>query len=205
MHSLPAYVQQLVQKSAQRLLVGLILAQLSGCLGAAVVGGGAVLTKQVVDGRSIKEQCQDTMLKGQLLGLLNTRLKAAENPLVQISVAVYKGHALVVGQLPDVEMKSKINEAVRTLTGLQGFYNKTEHKPPLSFAQRVTDSAMTSLLSTRILAIEPQSLKLFKLVAEDGELFVLGHLSLSLQKRIAGEAKKCPNTRRLTFIEVSDN
>lgn len=148
----------------------MVMTQLTACapilLGA--VGVGASISS---DRRPTGLQTSDKGLQIQILGELSK-----DYPNHTIEVAVWNGHVLVLGQVPNSAIAEKINQSLAKFTTIKKLYNeiKVEFSNPLNI--RTHDGLLTTRLKTSMLATQNLNSGSVKIVTSGGKVYLMGWL-----------------------------
>lgn len=148
---------------------------LTGCVAAVpaalVVGataGGAV----VYDKRDFK-----TMRNDQRSASL-AQYWISQDPELQksshITVTVYNGVGLMVGQTQTAELRDKAYELMRRVPSIKRIYNAVAIAAPSSKMQRASDSMLTGKVRTALLAERGLQSNNIKAVTEDSVVYLMG-------------------------------
>ena len=178
-------------KYIKLLFVSFILLQLFGCP-AAIIGGGAVGIDTVADRRT----------PGVILEDSNIELKAFANIQklkgdIHTNVTSYNGHILVLGQVPNEEIKSTITDQIKALANVKSVMNELTIGPVNSLSARAEDTLITSNVKARFFRENKVSPFFVKVVTENKAVYLMGILNEKEAKEAEEIAK---NTNKVTKV-----
>ncbi len=150
----------------------LVTVLLSGCMAGAVVAGGAAGTSVGSDRRSFQMMALDDRIASQARHQIsyNPDLKAKAH----IVVAVYNRVVLLAGQAPTPELRAQAVQIVQGVPKVRRIFNEIEIATPTSALTRSEDAATTANVKTRMLATTNLQSSRFKVVTEDGTVYLMG-------------------------------
>lgn len=123
---------------------------LGGCF-AAVVGGAAVGASAAHDRRSVGTYVDDKRI---YLGAYDNLNKDKELALKNdVSIVVYNGVLLLVGEVRTPELKARAEQRVSGFEGTRRVVNELEVREPEGFWSRRADNALTGRVKTALLDI----------------------------------------------------
>ncbi|MBN1684445.1 MAG: BON domain-containing protein [Gammaproteobacteria bacterium] len=159
----------------QKIFLSLLMAlMLQGCVVA--VGGaaiGAAGTAMVYDRRNVQSLMLDEKISHQIL----TQLQNEEDIKTQchVAVAVYRQIVLIAGQAPNQGLKDQISDIAKSAAPkARRIYNEMTIEGPTSALTRTSDSWITTKVKTKFLATKNLASGQFKVVTEDGTVFLMG-------------------------------
>ena len=160
--------------STQLVACGIETAVILG--GAAVVTGGLV----IADRRPFATYSKDAWIDIQ-----------AATPLSEIGSAgtahiianAFNSRVLLTGEVATDADKQKATDAVKAISGVKGVDNQLTVGPVSSLATRNNDSFITSKVKSRLVNDNPELGNAFKIVTENGVVYVLGNLTQSELER----------------------
>ena len=160
--------------STQIVACGLETAVILG--GAAVVTGGLV----IADRRPFATYSKDAWIDIQAaspLGEIGTTKDA------HIIANAFNGRVLLTGEVASDADKQKATDAVSTISGVKGVDNQLTVGPVTSLDVRNNDSFITTKVKSRLVNDNPDLGNAFKIVTENGVVYVLGILTQSELER----------------------
>ncbi|ROR94796.1 osmotically-inducible protein OsmY [Sinobacterium caligoides] len=93
------------------------------------------------------------------------------------TVTSYNGIILLVGQVPNAEMKSTAEATVKRLRKVRTVYNELTIAGPISLPARSNDSWITTKAKSKLLATEGVPSGRIKILTENGVIYMLGLLT----------------------------
>lgn len=172
----------------KQLLWGLMatLPLLHGCAG--LVVAGAATTAVVAN---------DRRTFGSVIDDQNIELKAANaiagrkdiSNASRISATSMNGMLLLVGQTPYEQYKRESEQLVTKVEGVRHVYNELRIRKPIPFNVQSNDAWITSKIKSQMLTTKGVDSTRFKVVTENGEVFLMGLVTRS-------EADKATNIAR---------
>lgn len=159
------------------LLVMLFVGLLQGC----VTGGGG--------GLGMESRSMETIQQDDQIGYIANSLIATDKTLTSQAhiVAVSYNHVvLLAGQAPTQELRQKAVELVKKVPNIKRIFNQITIGAPTSAVTRSKDAGITANIRARMLATTNLKSNYFKVVTEDGTVYILG-LSTRQQGDIAAK------------------
>ena len=121
------------------------------------------------------------------------------------SVTSWNGYVLVVGQVPEADMKDKANTVLREIRGVRRIYNELEISGNTSGLTRSSDTWITTKVKSGLLASEDIEGNRVKVVTENGVVYLMGMVSRAEAERIADSASATQGVRKVVQIfEIFD-
>ena len=158
------------------LLIITLIVSLQGCV--AFVGGaaiGATGAVAVYDRRNIKLMLDDGDISTKILQKLQANQEI--NSQCHIVVTAYRGTVLLVGQAPTEELRQKVEDVAKEVSGIERLYNQITIQGPTSNLTRASDSWVTTKVKTAFLTADNLKSGQFKVLTENGTVFLMGLLS----------------------------
>jgi osmotically-inducible protein OsmY len=91
-----------------------------------------------------------------------------------IVTVCYNGIVLLAGQVATSELKRAAGDVARQVGKARSVHNELEIGGPISYVARSNDSWLTSKVKTRLIADEATDANLFKVVTENGTVYLMG-------------------------------
>lgn len=153
-----------------------LASMLQGCTMATAAvnaAGGTV----IYDRRPIKMIIKDD----DISYAITKKLHVAKDIMQQCHIAVtsYNRVVLIVGQAPTMALKNKVLSIAQTVPGVRRFYNEITIEAPSSSLTRTSDAWITTKVKTRLLATKNLQSGQFKVLTENGTVFLMGKVSRS--------------------------
>lgn len=94
-----------------------------------------------------------------------------------ISIHSYNGVVLLVGQVPNRELRSLAGETVSKIHSVRQVHNELEVESPIPFLTRTNDSWLTTKIKTQLLASRDVEGGRIKVITENGTVHLMGLVS----------------------------
>lgn len=148
-----------------------VLLTLSGC--APLVVAGATTTGVMVnDSRTSGSFIEDEALENKtLLAVLDEF-----GTQVHVVVVSYNRKILLLGQVPNTTIESRVVEIAESQEKVEQVYNRLEIAAPSSLTTRLADTAVTGKVKARLCALQVKNFSCLdvKVVTEAGVVYLLG-------------------------------
>ncbi len=147
---------------------------LQGCVAAAVVGGAAA-TKVVTDPRTVGTQVDDATLDARVSSALSKDAQLKEEG--RVSAVSYSGRILLIGQVPNENLKGIAANLAKGAEGVTEVYNEIRIGQPISVWQQTKDSGITATIKSKLLINNQVKTTAVKTITENGEVFLMGSVT----------------------------
>jgi osmotically-inducible protein OsmY len=189
-------------KCKKILISGIVVASLlniCGCAPVIVAGGAAAAVGANVAGNNAgaKVQLTDTQIKFRAIGILKDYPELRNNS--NIEVTVYNHIVLILGQVPNANIKVDYAKKIADIPSVRLVYNQLQVTPTISFAQYGGDTWITTKVISSFLANGISSLK-FKVVTEHGVVYLLGVVTRSEGNKAANIASKVSGVKKVVQV-----
>lgn len=145
---------------------------LQGCLAGAFVAGGAATGGFVTDPRPIGTIKNDEEINYKVnKALANDAILSSETHIAAVS---YNQVVLLTGQAYDEELRAKAEVYAKAIPGVKRVFNKVTVGIPTTALQRTKDIGITSTLKMKMFMNRELKSNHFKIVTENGVVFILG-------------------------------
>lgn len=145
---------------------------LQGCLAGAFVAGGATTGGLITDPRSLATIKDDEQINFRVnRKLANDEVLASE---AHVSAVSYDKVVLLTGQAYDEELRSRAENYAKETPGVKRVFNEITLGIPTTAFRRAKDVAITSAVRTKMFANRELKSNNFKVVTENGVVFILG-------------------------------
>lgn len=178
-------------KKIKLLFISFVLLQLFGCP-AAIIGGGAIGIDTVADRRTPGVILEDSNIEFKAFAGIQ-KLQGQ----IHTNVTSYNGHVLILGQVPNEEIKSKITDQIKTLANIKSVINELTIGPVNSLSVRAEDTLITSNVKARFFKENKVSPFYVKVVTENKVVYLMGILTESEAKEAEEIAK---NTNKVAKV-----
>ncbi|ENM5826182.1 BON domain-containing protein [Vibrio metoecus] len=160
-------------KSIKRLILCVLLVNLTGCAGLFIAGAATTATI-VTDPRSTQEIWQDNNVELEVAGLAN---KEPYRKDTRISAVAYRGTVVLLGQSRSDAILDQFIAQARQVKGVKELHNQVQIKAPLSVGEISNDSWITTKVKSALLTkAELNGIKV-KVVTEDRVVYLFGYVS----------------------------
>lgn len=177
------------------LLVGYSL--LPGCA-VAIVGGVTAGTVAVNNQRTLGATVEDQQIESSARKLARTNKAVAEgNHLNFIS---YNRVLLITGEVRKESTKAQLDNIMRTIPNLRRIHNELTVAAPSSALSRTSDTYLTAKVKTRLLIEKQLNANHFKVVSENGRVYLLGLCSRKEGAQAALVARKTSGVQSVTTL-----
>jgi osmotically-inducible protein OsmY len=151
-------------------LLGLALAlpALHGCVPAVVAGGAAVMMAE--DRRSNGAMIDDQTIEGKV----RSRISDKYDDQVHVDVVSYNRFVLVVGEVPNQEIKDGIGVIALGVENVRNVQNELVIGPNTSASTRANDAYLTSKVKGRFVSEAKFQANHVKVVTENGVVYLMG-------------------------------
>ena len=156
--------------STQLVACGLETAVILG--GAAVVTGGLI----IADRRPFTTYSKDAWIDIQAASPLGDIGTPKDTHII---ANAFNGRILLTGEVATDADKQKATDAVKSISGVKGVDNQLVVGPVTSLDVRNNDSFITTKVKSRLVNDNPELGNAFKIVTENGVVYVLGNLTQS--------------------------
>jgi osmotically-inducible protein OsmY len=172
---------------------------LPGCP-AIVVGAaaGAAATAIVYDHRTVNAIMQDNNMGNQVFVLLHE--DADIKAQCHIVVSAFRGSVLLAGQAPTEELRERAVTITKTVSGIKRIYNEITIEEPTTMTEQSTDSWITSKVKTQLLATKGLSSSHFKVVTENGTVFLIGEVTRDQSELAVNAARHVEGVQKVVKI-----
>ena len=177
------------------LLILTVIGLLQGCV--AVVGGAAVGAAGATAIYN-KQNIQATLADNNMQDAIVKNLEANTDIVNQshIVVAVYRSVVLLAGQAPTTGLKALAENIASKTPKIKRLYNEITIEGPSSTLTRTSDTWVTTKIKTQFLATDHLKSGQFKVVTENGTVFLMGivtrdqaQLAVNVAREINGVQK----------------
>lgn len=174
------------------LLVGFAITS-QGCAGI-VIAGGATAGAMANDRRTSGAYVDDETIEWKIIDVLY-KDEQIENQ-THLNATSYNGIVLLTGEIPNDEMRVKINEKIRGVQGVRQLHDETSIAAPSSMMSRSGDTWITSKVKTAMMTDDTDMGVRTKVVTDKGVVYLMGIVSpqeadklTELARRVGGVQK----------------
>ena len=171
--------------NAKRTLVTTVAAicistQLTACLETAIIGAVAASAIVLSDRRPFTVYSKDAWIDVQAATPLS---EIGTTKDTHIIANAFNGRVLLTGQVATETDKQKATDVVKAISGVKAVDNQLTVGPVTSLEVRNNDSFITSKVKSRLVGDNPELANAFKVITENGVVYVLGVLTESELER----------------------
>ncbi|WP_224797828.1 division/outer membrane stress-associated lipid-binding lipoprotein [Idiomarina abyssalis] len=149
------------------------LLTLQGCA-AVAVGAAAVGISSATDPRTIGTQVDDQTIEMKTNAKLGNDEQLEDSRVIAVS---YDTNVLLIGQVPSESLKRRAEDVIRDTNGINKIFNQLRIGSKASATVRAGDSWITSKVKLKFANNKSIDATNIKVVTENGEVFLLGHVS----------------------------
>ena len=149
---------------------------MSGCVAPYVAASAVGAESAGVAGNSISvgQQIDDAMIKSKINGYLIKMPQLTEGKS-NISITVFNGIVLLLGQVPEESLKQQIATAVSEMDGVQVVYDQLTVGPPTGYRVYASDTWISTKVKANMLGnVNPLH---FDVITENSIVYLLGHVT----------------------------
>lgn len=142
-------------------------------------------------------------LQNQYLGMQANNMLYRHQELFSgshINVTSFNYDVLLVGQTPTAALKKQAETLIKNLAGIRRLFNLIEVKLSISQAQEIEDSWITTKIKSRIIANNDLNPSKFKVVTEDGVVYLLGDVEKDQAETVVDIARHTDGVIRVVRI-----
>lgn len=184
-------------KSRVLLLLITALPLLQGCAGL-FVAGAATTASIANDRRSFGSVIDDQNIELKAANAIATRQDITKAS--RISATSINGKVLLVGQTPYTQYSRDAEKLVTRVSGVRHVFNEIRITKPLGFGQQSTDTWITSKVKSQMLAQKGMDSTRFKVVTENGEVFLMGLVTREEAERAVNLTRKISGVRQVIKV-----
>ncbi|MBU0456337.1 MAG: BON domain-containing protein [Pseudomonadota bacterium] len=179
-------------------LIGITVLGLQGCIAITGAAVGATATAAVYDRRTLQAIMKDQDISTEITNQINADTDMKEES--HIVVACYRGTVLLAGQAPDPAIREKVDGIARSVSGVKRIYNQITLEAPTSNLTRTSDTWITTKLKTAFLATKNLKSGQFKVVTENGIVYLMGVVSRSQADAAVQIARKVSGVQKVVKV-----
>ncbi|MEP1448827.1 MAG: division/outer membrane stress-associated lipid-binding lipoprotein [Paraglaciecola sp.] len=144
---------------------------LQGCAGL-IIGAGVGAASVAHDRRTIGTQVDDTTAASRISNALAKDLAVQEQ--TSITVQVFNGTALLVGQAPTQELIQQAQNLAATVKNIKKLHNQIRLGAPIPAGVIANDAWLASKIKTKLIADKRIDGLHIEIEVENGEVFLMG-------------------------------
>lgn len=181
------------------LLIGILVAILSGCAGV-VIGGTATGASVVHDRRTAGTMVEDQAIEFKAIDAFS-KDPAFED--AHINVTSYNTAVLLSGEVPTPELRRRAAEIVGRIDRVKKVYNELVVAPPSPLASRGTDTWITTKVKASLFRVDgfpdfdPTRVKV---VTERGIVYLMGLLRPREAEAVTGTVRRISGVQKVVKL-----
>ena len=157
-----------------------ISTQLTACIETAIIGAVAASAIVLADRRPFTVYSKDAWIDIQAATPLS---EIGTTKDAHIIANAFNGRVLLTGEVATEADKQKATDVVKAISGVKGVDNQLTIGPVTGLDVRNNDSFITSKVKSRLVGDNPELANAFKVITENGVVYVLGILTQSELER----------------------
>ncbi|WP_225639516.1 division/outer membrane stress-associated lipid-binding lipoprotein [Candidatus Profftia sp. (ex Adelges kitamiensis)] len=177
-------------------IIGVLFLQ--GCMAATVIGGAVVATQTAIDPRSLGTQIDDHTLESRIYNAIDKNKQLKQE--ARIIITVYQGDVLLTGQVVSSDLISYAENTVMNIASRSEIYSEIRTGTPINIIAISKDYWITTKIRFKMLINTIIKSPNIKVVTEDGEVFLLGLVTLSESKEAAKIASQVSGVKHVTTV-----
>lgn len=147
---------------------------IQGCAGL-IIGAGVGAASVAHDRRTIGTQVDDTTTASRISNALSNDLALQEQ--TSISIQVFNGTALLVGQAPTQELIQQAQTLASSVKNIKKLHNQIRLGSPIPASIVANDAWLASKVKTKLIADKRIDGLHIEIEVENGEVFLMGLVS----------------------------
>jgi len=171
------------------------VATLNGCaalfVGGAVVGGGLVALDRRTSGAQLEDQAIE--LKG------SARVRELAT-LGHINISSYNRMALVTGEVPTEDDRSRVEESLSRMDNVRSIVNELAVAPNSSIGTRSSDTILSGKVKATFVDAKDLQANALKVVTERGIVYLMGRVTEREASRAADVAASVPGVQKVIRV-----
>ena len=180
---------------------GALAVLFSGCaavmVGAASGTAGAVVAS---DSRTVNTMMYDETIEQEGNEVLYSNKLLSGKEDFKVSIYSMSGNVLLTGQTTNQDYLNWCISQIRTHDYVRQIYNYVTNQKPVSMSVQASDAYITSALRSKLLFGKGISSSRFKVVTENGEVFLMGFVNPDEAKRAVNLAASTDGVRKVYTI-----
>lgn len=178
------------------LLVGFAVI-LQGCAGM-IIAGGATAGAMANDRRTSGAYVDDETIEWKIIDVLYKDEQIDEQ--THLNATSYNGIVLLTGEIPNQEMRAKIDEKIRSVQGVRQLHDETSIAAPSSMMSRSGDTWITSKVKTAMLTDDTDMGARTKVVTDKGVVYLMGIVSPQEADKLTEIARRVGGVQKVVKV-----
>jgi osmotically-inducible protein OsmY len=178
------------------LLVGFAVI-LQGCAGM-IIAGGATAGAMANDRRTSGAYVDDETIEWKIIDVLYKDEQIDQQ--THLNATSYNGIVLLTGEIPNQEMRAKIDEKIRSVQGVRQLHDETSIAAPSSMMSRSGDTWITSKVKTAMLTDDTDMGARTKVVTDKGVVYLMGIVSPQEADKLTDIARRVGGVQKVVKV-----
>lgn len=178
------------------LLVGFAVI-LQGCAGM-IIAGGATAGAMANDRRTSGAYVDDETIEWKIIDVLYQDEQIDQQ--THLNATSYNGIVLLTGEIPNQEMRVKIDEKIRSVRGVRQLHDETSIAAPSSMMSRSGDTWITSKVKTAMLTDDTDMGARTKVVTDKGVVYLMGIVSPQEADKLTDIARRVGGVQKVVKV-----
>ncbi len=178
------------------LLVGFAVI-LQGCAGM-IIAGGATAGAMANDRRTSGAYVDDETIEWKIIDVLYQDEQIDQQ--THLNATSYNGIVLLTGEIPNQEMRVKIDEKIRSIRGVRQLHDETSIAAPSSMMSRSGDTWITSKVKTAMLTDVTDMGARTKVVTDKGVVYLMGIVSPQEADKLTDIARRVGGVQKVVKV-----
>ena len=178
------------------LLVGFAVI-LQGCTGV-IIAGGATAGTMANDRRTSGAYVDDETIEWKIIDVLYQDEQIDQQ--THLNATSYNGIVLLTGEIPNQEMRVKIDEKIRSIRGVRQLHDETSIAAPSSMMSRSGDTWITSKVKTAMLTDDTDMGARTKVVTDKGVVYLMGIVSPQEADKLTEIARRVGGVQKVVKV-----
>ena len=178
------------------LLVGFAVI-LQGCAGM-IIAGGATAGAMANDRRTSGAYVDDETIEWKIIDVLYKDEQIDQQ--THLNATSYNGIVLLTGEIPNQEMRVKIDQKIRSVRGVRQLHDETSIAAPSSMMSRSGDTWITSKVKTAMLTDDTDMGARTKVVTDKGVVYLMGIVSPQEADKLTEIARRVGGVQKVVKV-----
>ena len=153
--------------------------------------------------RGTHDRTPGTMIDDEFIERIAAREINKSDPLLKaanINIVSFNGLVLLPGQIQDSQLSRKTESVVRKIRKVRKVHNELQIGSPISLVARTNDAWLTTKIRAKLLAETNINNTNYKVVTENGIVFLMGFISKSDSKSIVEIARNVFGVQKVVKV-----
>lgn len=178
------------------LLVGFAVI-LQGCA-SMIIAGGATAGAMANDRRTSGAYVDDETIEWKIIDVLYQDEQIDQQ--THLNATSFNGIVLLTGEIPNQEMRVKIDEKIRKIRGVRQLHDETSIAAPSSMMSRSGDTWITSTVKTAMLTDDTDMGARTKVVTDKGVVYLMGIVSPQEANKLTDIARRVGGVQKVVKV-----